>query len=178
MPASHYSPSVAAQARARGEEVWVYNPPGYCADATALALRANCWWLWRERIPTVFQWTINAWVEWAGSTTLWDPHRNTSWGLPDDNGPANTLRFELTREGLEDFEYLVLLETFVKAAQARGRRQLAQEGARGLARVDEITWTPADEKVAMLHTQDQRLVHEVRAQAGRAIERLRRELAE
>jgi len=178
VPASHYSPSVAARARARGDEVWVYNPPGYCVDATAMALRTNYWWMWREGIPVVFQWTINAWVEWTGSTTLWDPHRNASWVLPGEDGPTNTLRFELTREGLEDFEYLTLLAGLVKTAEAKGRRELAQEGARVLARVDEITRTPADEKVAMLHTQDQRLLHEVRRQAGQAIERLRRELGD
>ncbi len=175
--AGRYSPTIAAQARARGEEVWVYNPPGYCIDATAAAVRANWWWVWRHRIPAVFQWTITAWIEWTGSDSLWDPHRNASWILPGEDGPINTMRFELTREGLEDYEYLTLLSELVAATEQAGQRELTAEGRRVLARADEIAWAPESEKVAMLHTQDQTLLHEVRQSIGETIERLTRQLA-
>lgn len=172
VPASHYSPSLAAKVRARGEEVWVYNPPGYGVGTTAMAVRANYWWAWREGIPAVFQWTTNAWIEWTRSTTLWDAQRNASWVLPGDDGPAGTLRWELTREGLEDYEYLTLLSRLVAQAEKRGLKAPAAAGTEALGAARKVAWSPPDEKVAMLHTQDQGQLHAVRARVGDAIEAL------
>ncbi|HHX41737.1 MAG TPA: DUF4091 domain-containing protein [Armatimonadetes bacterium] len=174
VPATYYSPSLARKLRARGDEIWVYNPPGYCVGKTAMAARVNYWWAWREEIPVVFQWTTNAWIEWTGSTTLWDAQRNASWVLPGEEGPAGTLRWELTREGLEDHEYLTLLSRLAKEAEKRGLKVSA--ATKALAAAREVAWSPADEKAAMLHTQDQRQLHAVRDQVADAIEALLKRL--
>lgn len=139
-----------------------------------MAARANYWWAWREEIPTVYQWTTNAWIDWTGSTTLWDAQRNASWVLPGEDGPRATLRWELTREGLEDHEYLTLLSRLAKEAEKRGLKVPAAEKALAAAR--EVAWSPADEKAAMLHTQDQRQLHAVRGQVADAIEALLKRL--
>ncbi|HUS79742.1 MAG TPA: glycoside hydrolase domain-containing protein, partial [Armatimonadota bacterium] len=172
VPMARYSPRLAEQVRARGEEMWVYNPPGYYIDATAMAVRANYWWVFRQRVPLVYQWTITAWIEWTGSETLWDPHRNASWVIPGEDGPLDTMRFELTREGLEDYEYLAMLERLAIRAEDAGRNDLAAEARALLARTAEIAWTPEDEKLAVVYSQDQNLLHELRKDIGACIEKL------
>ena len=42
-------------------------------------------------------------------------------------GPVNSVRWEILREGVEDYEYFVLLEKLVKNA-APGQRALAEQG--------------------------------------------------
>ena len=170
IPMSHFTPSLAERIRGRDEEVWVYNPPAYYIDDTAMAVRATWWWAWRHEIPLVYQWTITAWIEWTGSETLWDPHRNASWVLPGEDGLLNTLRFELTREGLEDYEYLVMLERLAgntDGAAADRAREL-------LTRAEEMAWTSADEKLAFLHSHDQAELHKLRLEIGECIEELAR----
>ncbi len=176
VPADYYSPSLAARVRARGEEVWVYNPSGYCVDATAMAVRANYWWAWRERIPVVYQWTTNAWIEWTGSTTLWDAHRGASWILPGEEGPTGTLRLELTREAMEDHEYLTLLERLCADGERNGLRAPAAAGRKALAEARRIAWAPENEQAAILHTQDQVRLHALRVRLGDCIEALSRGL--
>jgi len=168
--------ATATDVRAQGAEVWVYNPRGYCIDSTAMALRTKYWWIWQERIPAVFQWTITAWIEWTGSTTLWDPHRNASWIVPGDDGPLNTVRFELTREGMEDHEYLTMLDGLAARAEAVGRQVLAIKARRVLAQVGRIVSSPPSEKAAMRHTEDQRLLHRTRREIGDTIEEVARAL--
>jgi hypothetical protein len=168
IPMSHYREALAERIRDRGEEVWVYNPPAYYIDDTAMSVRTVYWWAWRHRIPLVFQWTITAWIEWTGSETLWDPHRNASWVLPGEDGPLNTVRFELTREGLEDFEYLVLLEEL--AAEAEG--EAAEKAQALLARAREVAWASEDGKLAFVHSQDQTALHALRVEIGECVEAL------
>jgi len=168
IPMSHYSDDLARRIRARGEEVWVYNPPAYYIDDTAMSVRTTYWWAWRNEIPLVFQWTINAWIEWTGSETLWDPHRNASWVLPGEDGSLNTVRMELTREGLEDFEYLVLLERLSTDAD----RDLAQRAEALLGRARDIARAAEDGKIAFLHSQDQTALHDLRREIGACVEAL------
>jgi len=169
VPMSRFSPGLAERVRARGEEVWVYNPPAYYIDDTAMSVRTVYWWAWRQRVPLIYQWTTNAWVEWTDNETLWDPHRNASWVLPGDDGPVNTVRFELTREGLEDYEYLVLLEGL--AAEADGEDAVAARDLLDRARA--LAWTSDDEKIAFLHSQDQAELHRLRKEMGDLIEKLK-----
>lgn len=170
IPMSHYAPSLAERIRARGEEVWVYNPPAYYIDDTAMSVRTVYWWAWRHEIPLVYQWTITAWIEWTGSETLWDPHRNASWVLPGEDGPLNTVRFELTREGLEDYEYLALLKGLVVDADG----ELVRRARSLLARAEAMAWTSDDEKIAFLHSHDQVALHDLRREIGECVEAMAR----
>jgi len=166
IPMAHFTRSLADRIRARGEEVWVYNPPPYYIDNTAMAVRTAWWWAWRYEIPLVYQWTITAWIEWTGSETLWDPHRNASWVIPGEDGPLNTVRFELTREGLEDYEYLAMLNGL--SADADG--ELADRARGLLRRAGQMAWAAEDGKIAFLHSQDQVALHDLRREIGECIE--------
>lgn len=176
IPMSHYTPALHEQVRARGETVWVYNPPGYEIDATAMAVRANWWWLFNERVPAIYQWTTTAWIEWTGSTTLWDPHRNASWIIPGEDGPLSTVRMELTREGIEDIAYLHTLAQIAATGEASRRDAVAAEARGLLDAARAIAWAPRDGKAPILHTQDQNALHDLRQRIGRAIPRLSMQL--
>ena len=173
VPATYYSPSLARKLRARGDEIWVYNPPGYCVGKTAMAARVNYWWAWREEIPVVFQWTTNAWIEWTGSTTLWDAQRNASWVLPGEEAPPARCDGTDAR-GAGGSRLLTLLSRLAK--ERREARAEGFGGDKGARRRAEVAWSPADEKAAMLHTQDQRQLHAVRDQVADAIEALLKRL--
>jgi hypothetical protein len=172
VPMDDYRPALGARLRARGDQVWVYNPPGYRISSGALAARAVYWWLWTEHIPGVYQWTISAWIEWTGDTRLWDPYRNASWVVPGPDAPLDTIRFELAREGLEDYEYLVLLETLARQAEARGLADAAAAARKLLDDSRGIAWSPADGRAAILHTRSPRELHTQRERLAEGIETL------
>ena len=169
IPMESYTPRLAQSLRARGDTLWVYNPPGYRVSSSALAARMAYWWMWREHVDAVYQWTITAWVEWTGNEHFWDPYRNASWVVPGPEAPLDTVRFELAREGLEDYEYLVLLEKLTTQAETRGLRDAAAAGQRLLEESRGIAWAPEDGRTAILHTRDPRLVHDLRDRLGAAI---------
>jgi hypothetical protein len=172
VPMEMYDPRLARKLRERGEEVCVYNPPGYRVSSSALAARAAWWWLWREHVPGLYQWTVTAWVEWTGNTELWDPYRNASWLVPGAEVPLDTVRFELAREGIEDYEYLVRLEKLTAQAEAAGQQEGADLGRRLLEQSRLLAWCPDDGRAAVLHTDDPWALHELRDRIGAAIERL------
>ncbi|MBI4976019.1 MAG: hypothetical protein HZC28_00965 [Spirochaetes bacterium] len=117
VPARAYNPAVMRPLREKGKATWVYAPPGYQLDAPGASVRLFYWWLWKEHIGAVMQGSINTWSELSTQDTA-DAHRSASWVLPNEAGPLSTLRFELTREGLEDNEYLHLLERLTAQAPA------------------------------------------------------------
>lgn len=128
---------------------------------------------WGNRAPqldgAIRVWTITAWVEWTGNDRFWDPYRNASWVVPGPDAPLDTIRFELAREGLEDYEYLVLLETLTAQAETRGLRDAAATGRRLLDESRGIAWAPEDGRTAILHTRDPRPLHDLRDRLGAAI---------
>ena len=82
-------------------------------------------------------------------------------------GPVNSMRWELLRDGMEDYEYFWLLEKAAAAAQARGAKALAAE-ARALLR------PPAGVLEDLTHfNTDPRPMLEHRARMARMIERLK-----
>ena len=108
-----------------------------------MAVRTNYWWLWRERIPVVYQWTINSWAEWTGDTGSWDAYREASWVVPGEKEILSTVRFELTRAGLEDVEYLAMLSHLTDVAMKQGLTDLAKEGRAAHRLVEQIAWSPS-----------------------------------
>jgi len=138
-----------------GEMTWyiscdqVYPQPNYFIDAPALDLVMVPWITARYDMDGILYWALNFWSQtpdpWLDAVTfisgfvcsdggvlngegslLYPGDRTERYtGQPNVNGPVSSIRFELLREGLEDYEYLWMLE-------AAGDKEFADEQVRNL----------------------------------------------
>lgn len=123
-----------------GEITWYiscdqgYPQPNYFIDAPAMDLVMVPWITARYEMDGILYWAINWWSQttnpWLDASTfhsgflcsdgwvlngegsLWYPGDYTErfTGQPDVDGPVSSIRFELLREGIEDYVYLSMLE--------------------------------------------------------------------
>lgn len=97
-----------------GEEIkkgslWsVYNPlEDYTLASAPAEQRTLYWWCFKEKVHSMMQWTVHDGRREPKLNHEW----NSIWVYVDsDNNIVNTIRWETTREGIEDYEYLRLLE--------------------------------------------------------------------
>ncbi|MDD4519173.1 MAG: DUF4091 domain-containing protein [Limnochordia bacterium] len=128
-PLVHYYDHEMAQARqAIGEHMWWYtcvmptSPyPTYHIDDDLMGARLLSWFQWNWDIEGVLYWSTTVFEKWTGSRYVrrdpWEdplafPGANGDGFLlyPGPDGPVASLRIEAIRDGLEDYEYLYLLE--------------------------------------------------------------------
>jgi hypothetical protein len=146
---------VRAQARERaeaGDEVFLYTAlaprAGFCnlmINHTALEHRLLFWQLYAEEVPTGFlYWQSTYWdhVEdpWTDQATLKHIDHGL-WGdgslfYPGPAGPVGSIRLELIRAGMQDFELLKLAE------EARGRDEVMAVAGRVAAHLMHATADP------------------------------------
>jgi hypothetical protein len=138
-----------------GEMTWYiscdqfYPQPNYFIDAPAMDPVMVPWITWRYQLQGVLYWDVKFWPQtvdpWLNPVTYLEGffcsegrtlngegsliypgseiHRYT--GQKDVNGPVSSIRFELLREGIEDYEYLWMLKSLGDAA-------FADEAVRGM----------------------------------------------
>ena len=116
----HHTHRLVRELCEQGDRVGVYNPREcYVVNVPPAYLRTLYWWAYRRNLSWMSQWTF------GGSYIL----RNfscqnsrywTAWVYPPTRSDSDiwdgSIRWELTREGLEDYEYLKLLEKRSKEA--------------------------------------------------------------
>lgn len=126
----YYDAQEVMKRRVSGEKVYVYHNDPYI-DRPLLDTRLCAWRYWSAGVDGVFAWwNITKWLD----NPYENPHvilpRNDGSGYPlkPGNGvllypnpegagpPANSLRWEVFRDGLEDYEYLCLLRKNLDAA--------------------------------------------------------------
>ncbi len=137
-----------------GEITWyiscdqIYPQPNYFIDAPAMDPVMVPWITWKYKMNGILYWALDYWTQTAdpwldpvtylsgffcsrggvlnGEGSLLYPgsrvRRHT--GQPDVDGPVSSIRFELLREGMEDYEYLWLLRSLGEGALAD---QIVQE---------------------------------------------------
>lgn len=123
-----------------GEMTWyiscdqVYPQPNYFIDAPALDLVMVPWITARYNMDGILYWALNFWSQtpdpWLdavtfisgfvcsdggvlngeGSVIYPGDHTERYTGQPNVDGPVSSIRFELLREGMEDYEYLWMLK--------------------------------------------------------------------
>jgi hypothetical protein len=134
--------------QALGEEIWWYfiTTDHFLIDVPGIAHRAMMWKAWKFRVSGLLTWAGLLWDThaWEGD---WNPQNANDydnpwlkpaspWGNgvvdfyypPDPSGPASSptfelvpsLRWELFREGMEDYEYFVLLQEAIDSASGLG----------------------------------------------------------
>ncbi len=103
----------------KGAEIWFYtccHPygvyPNRFLDNTLLQVRLLPWMAARYGLKGYLHWGLNQWTT--------DPYKDASRGnlppgdhaliYPGKDGPIDSIRWEVFRDGLEDYEYLCVLE--------------------------------------------------------------------
>ncbi|MBN1419629.1 MAG: DUF4091 domain-containing protein [Planctomycetes bacterium] len=136
----HDAPT-AARALERGEEIWSYTalcqgPDGtlwWQLDFPLLDYRVALWGNWRCRMTGLLYWTavywdhaIDPWLDqpsfrgaYNGEGMLLYPGTHAGFA-----GPVPSMRLKMIREGIEDYEYLVLLEA--RAGREAADREAAE----------------------------------------------------
>lgn len=134
--------------RSKGKEIWIYvsGPevpyPTLVIDYPAMAYRIVPWQCWKYGIKGYLYWCVDFW-----SGNPWQNTMNTKWGqngngllyYPGEKGPVTSIRLEVTRDGIEDYEYFYILNKKVgelesKELDASGKAIL--EDAKKLLTID------------------------------------------
>jgi hypothetical protein len=110
------------EARGRGNELWFYTVgiyqggslPNKTVDVPLIESRILHWINYRFGLKGYLHWGFNSWTD--------DPfgapgkHRGDGWHVyPKKEGLLNSLRWEQMRNGIEDYEYLWMLEEKIRA---------------------------------------------------------------
>ncbi len=110
-----YEPRAMAAARSQGQEIWFYHNRLQGADQPPACQRLIGWQTFFHRFSGYYLWGVNVWPEdpWtqipgAASRsrrgTFLYPHPRTGRPLP-------SLRLEAWRQGFQDYQYFLLMET-------------------------------------------------------------------
>lgn len=117
--ARYYDQATADAARAQGQEIWLYFNRLQMMYSPAASQRLLGWLLYRYKFSGYLFWGMNAWwVNVYGN----EPLNKKLGGIfyypnPRNGHPRPTTRLEAIRLGLQDYQYLDLLEK----ARARGK---------------------------------------------------------
>jgi len=145
-----FDPEQAKQLQAMGKEVWLYvsgpKPPypTLVIDYPAMAYRVLPWMCWKYGATGLLYWSVNYWTTdpyKQPMNTKWRQNGNGSLYYPGPRAPVPSLRVEVLRDGIEDYDYFVLLRRAVDEACRRGgdadpaRATLIQQ-AEALLRID------------------------------------------
>ena len=115
--------------QAAGEEIWWYvcatphHPyPNFFIDYPAIDHRIIFWLAWKYDISGFLYYSLNRWVKnYPRNGRRWPdvPWNTQTWGTHNGDGqliypgrgggPYSSVRFEVIRDGIEDYEYLRLL---------------------------------------------------------------------
>jgi hypothetical protein len=91
-----------------GDRWSVYNPlEEYALAASPVEQRTLYWWCWLKKVDGLFQWTVMD----GRRRPEFNRDFDSCWVYVDDAGMIiPTIRWEMTREGIEDADYLALYE--------------------------------------------------------------------
>ncbi|WP_158560509.1 S-layer homology domain-containing protein [Paenibacillus contaminans] len=122
VPGMNDDPEEAKKALERGEELWWYHTDplhpqaNFLIDMPAVDARAAFWQSWQGFLNKGYTGFLYAWSTWAGKEDPWKItgpffYRNglESQIYPSPNGPVNSIRWEVMRDGVEDYDYCFLL---------------------------------------------------------------------
>jgi len=101
------------------KEPWIYisSPmppyPNFVIDTEALDYRIVPWICWKYDIKGLLYWSVNRWSTnpWDNPMNFYDQNGNGFLYYPLSFKLVPSLRLEVLRDGLEDYEYLYLLST-------------------------------------------------------------------
>ncbi len=118
------------QLQALGKETWLYisspsgnNAPSLNIDFDSIDYRIIPWLCWKYDIKGFLYWSVNSWPNVDpfknAQNTKWEQNGNGLLFYPGKDGPIESLRMEIFREGMEDYEYIQLLFEDLKILKSR-----------------------------------------------------------
>lgn len=120
------------------KEIWMYisGPGGYTTpnlaiDFDSMDYRIIPWLCWKYGIKGFLYWSVNFWdkvdpFENAANTD-WEQNGNGLLFYPGQREPLVSLRMEIFRDGMEDYEYLVLLKDKIDLMEHTGKIAIEPE---------------------------------------------------
>lgn len=114
-----------------GMEMWMYvsgpnasGTPNFVLDSESIDYRIIPWICWKYDIKGFLYWCVNWWGESdpfeTAKNTKWEQNGNGLLFYPAANGPIISIRSEIFRDGMEDYEYIQLLFNDLKSLKAKG----------------------------------------------------------
>jgi hypothetical protein len=157
----HYDGAVADARRELGEEVWWYvccapRPPwaNFFLDQPGAAHRVLFWQTFQQRADGLLYWGVNHWpgldaramdplpADRRWPAVPWNDGGRKGDGYflyPGPDGPLTGLRFEIMRDGVEDYDALRLLQDLVKTKGDRAPADLRERARQALVISPEIS---------------------------------------
>ena len=130
---ANYNKRLKSKLESLGKEIWMYisgpddTHPNFAIDFPAIDARIIPWMCWKYNIRGLLYWCVNFWRvnPWeTAMNTVWQQNGNGLLYYPGENGPVPSLRLELIRDGMEDYEYLYLLSELVKRAEKQKSKDI------------------------------------------------------
>ena len=175
-----FEPEFLAERRAAGEEIWEYvcisaqKPYAniWGIDYPGTDPRVVFWQCFSADITGFLYWAVDYWPTdpWQDPQTYPGGNADGSLLYYDENGPVNSLRWETMRDGIEDYDSLVLLRDLVRQAEAAQLDPKLIERARRPLDVSNVTASFTQ------YTTDPAVIERHRTAVAEGIERLEREL--
>ena len=126
-----------------GIETWMYvsgpsdnGTPNLALDFDSIDYRILSWLCWKYDIKGLLYWCVNWWPDIdpfkSTKNTKWEQNDNGLLFYRGSEGPLSSLRLEIFRDGMEDYEYIQLLYQDLKLMKQKGldkiHNQLFNEG--------------------------------------------------
>jgi hypothetical protein len=167
---------VMRKAQAKGKELWWYscspNPypaPTYAIPYDNLILRTMSWLTWKFELPGSVYWSFTfnrdkdpytvPGADGKGDGRLVYPYK--------DGKPVISVRLEMLRDGIEDYEYLAILKKQISTAKTCGVNSNLVQSASALLKVPSAIAISADK-----YTTDPDVLEKQRAKIADMIEKL------
>ena len=174
-----FEPEYLETRRRAGDEIWEYvcisaqKPYAniWGIDFPGTDPRVVFWQCYAEEITGFLYWATDYWEKDPWHDPLTYPGGNGDGSLLyyGPQGPVNSLRWETIRDGIEDYDYLVMLEQLVRRAGQTGRDGELYRRARAALDVSPVTRSYTD------YTTSPTVILDRRAEVAQWIERLARE---
>ena len=187
-----YVEKKARERQKAGDQVWWYvccgptHPyPNNFIDYPAIDHRIFHWMTWRYGVTGILYWSTMYWQAnpWTTPMTYSDDVGGRPLGNGDGHllypavrqrsekpmiaGPVDSIRWEMIREGVEDYDYFYMLRDALRKAEASGRKDAAvSEAKKALAQVDSLIRSRTD------YETDPLKLYAVRKRVGDALEKL------
>ncbi len=171
-----FEPRFLEQRRRAGDEIWEYvcisaQKPyaNICGiDTPGTDPRVVFWQCFAEEITGFLYWATNYWEKdpWQDSLTYPGGNGEGSLFYYGPDGPVSSLRWETIRDGIEDYDYLALLNSLVRQAEQGRRSPALCREARKLLEVSDVTRSYVD------YTTSPKVIERHREAVARMIERL------
>ncbi len=168
--------------RQLGKSVWLYvsSPeppyPTLVIDYPGMAPRILPWMCWKYKINGLLYWCTDYWKTnpyQNPNNTLWNQNGNGSLLYPGPDGPVPSIRLEVLRDGMEDYDYLSLLSQQVARVRANATAMADPNVQRLVTDADQaLAIDPTIVESLKLYTQDPQVVLSARAKLASLIEQL------